>query len=418
MVSKRILGYAVLAILAAGYLLAQTVPVATPGEPNIPTVIAFERVRVLPMDSARALADQTVLVRGDRIVALGPTGTISIPEGAVRIDGRGQTLVPGLADLHVHLYSEADLLNYLAHGATTVLDLNGSPRTRAWRSAARRGAIPSPTLYTAGPSLNGYPPGNPTFVALDDPARASFEVRRQKAAGYDLVKTYSTLAPEVYQAVMETAEAESMAVVGHVPLAIGIEGALDAGQRMIAHGEEYWKVVGRADSVAVAEVIRKTRVSGAWVTPNLSAIDRILAEAADLPALLDVPEAAFVSPAALSEWLPSNNRYWGTDTARFLPGMRAERAFIRSLTARLAAAGVPLLVGTDSPVFGFAGASAHRELELLVDAGLSPYEALAAATRAAGDFVATAVDPRDRFGRVAPGQRADLLLVDGDPLVD
>jgi len=92
---------------------------------------------------------------------------------------------------------------------------------------------------------------------------------------------------------METADAEDMAVAGHVPLQVGIEGALD-GQVMIAHGEEYWKVVGRADSMAVEAVIEATRAAGAWVTPNLSAIDRILAEAADLPALLGHPEAAFV----------------------------------------------------------------------------------------------------------------------------
>jgi hypothetical protein len=187
---------------------------------------------------------------------------------------------------------------------------------------------------------------------------------------------------------------------------------------MIAHGEEYWKFLGRADSASVEAAVEATRAAGAWVTPNLSAIDRILEEAADLPALMEDPEAAFVPPAAYSEWLPSNNRYWGADTARFLPGMRAELAFLRSLTARLATAGVPLVVGTDSPVAGFAGASSHRELALLVDAGLTPYEALDAATRQAGAFVAAAVDDGARFGRIAPGQRADLLLVDGDPLAD
>ena len=417
MTPARILGCALVATLTAGLLLARTSRISHPVQDRQPDAIAFERVRVLPMDSARALADQTVLVRGDRIAAMGPSGSIDIPEDVLRVDGRGATLVPGLADMHVHLYSEADLLNYLAHGVTTVLDLHGSPRTRAWREKVRLGAIAGPTIYAAGPALNGYPPGNPTFVALDDPGRATFEVRRQKAGGYDLVKVYSTLAPEVFRAVMETAEAEGLAVVGHLPLQLGLEGALEAGQIMVAHGEEYWKVVGRADSARVQEAIEATRAAGAWVTPNLSAIDRILAEAADLPALLEHPEAAFASPASYSEWLPSNNRYWGADTARFLPGMRAELAFIRSLTRRLSVAGVPLLVGTDSPVVGFAGASAHRELALLVDAGLTPYQALAAATREAGAFVA-AIDDEERFGRIAPGQRADLLLVEGDPLTD
>ena len=418
MTPARILGCALVATLAAGLLLARTGHIPHPAYHRQSDAIAFERVRVLPMDSTRALADQTVLVRGDRITAMGPSGSIDIPEDALRIDGRGATLVPGLADMHVHLYSEADLLNYLAHGVTTVLDLHGSPRTRGWRENVRFGAIAGPTIYAAGPALNGYPPGNPTFVALDDPARAAFEIRRQKAAGYDLVKVYSTLAPEVYRAVMETAEAEGLAVVGHLPLQLGLEGALEAGQIMVAHGEEYWKVVGRADSARVQEAVEATRAAGAWVTPNLSAIDRILAEAADLPALLGHPEAAFTSPASYSEWLPSNNRYWGADTGRFLPGMRAELAFIRSLTRRLSAAGVPLLVGTDSPVVGFPGASAHRELALLVEAGLTPYEALAAATREAGAFVAAAIGDNERFGRIAPGQRADLLLVDGDPLAD
>ncbi len=417
MTTRLLLTGALLAGLAASALSSRPDPLAPADGPD-PSAVAFERVRVLPMDSARALEDHTVLVRGERIVAIGPTGSIQIPGDALRIDGRGATLVPGLADLHVHLYSEDDLLNYLAHGVTTVLELNGSARTRAWRSRVEMGMTPGPTIHTAGPSLNGYPPGNPSFTALDDPELAAHEVRRQKAAGYDLIKAYSTLPPLVYHAVMETAEAEGMTVVGHLPLQVGIEGALAAGQAMIAHGEEYWKVVGRADSVRVAEVVEATRAAGVRVTPNLSAIDRILAEAADLPALMKHPEAAFVPPAAFSEWLPSNNRYWGADTARFLPGMRAEMEFIRALTARLAAAGVPLLLGTDSPVVGFAGASAHRELELLVDAGLTPYQALAAATREAGDFMAGAVAESDSFGRIAPNYRADLLLVEGDPMTD
>ena len=417
MTTARILACAVITALTVGLLSARTNRPSAPVEGR-PVAIAFVGVRVLPMDSARALADQTVIVRGDRIVAMGPSGSIDVPVDAMRIDGQGATLVPGLADLHVHLYSEADLLNYLAHGVTTVLDLHGSSRSRAWRGRVRVGGVAGPTIYAAGPALNGYPPLNPTFVALDDTARAAFEVRRQKAAGYDLVKTYSTLAPEVYTAVLEAADAEGLAVVGHLPLRVGLEGALDAGLRMVAHGEEFWKVVGRADSARVEAAIQATRAAGAWVTPNLSAIDRILEEAAGLPGLLDHPEAAFVSPAAYSEWLPSNNRYWGADTARYLPAMRAEMAFIRSLTRRLSTAGVPLLLGSDSPVVGFAGASAHRELALLVEAGLTPYEALRAATREAGTFVAATIDADARFGGIAPGQRADLLLVDGDPLIE
>ena len=390
----------------------------SPADRLAPVETVFEHVRVLPMDSARALEDQTVIVRAGRIVEVGPSALMSVPENARLIDGRGATLVPGLADLHVHLYSEADLLNYVAHGVTTVMDLNGAPRSRAWRERSRLSSNPVPTVYLSGPSLSGYPSGNPSFVALDDPALAAFEVRRQKAVGYDLLKTYSMLAPSVYRAVTETAREEGLAVVGHIPLQLGLESALASGQVMIAHAEEFWKVVGRADSAHVDAAIEATRASGAWVTPNLSAIDRILLETAHLPALMNDPEAEFMSPAAYSEWIPSNNRYWGSDTANALPTLRAEQGFIRRLTPRLSAAGVPLLVGTDSPVVGFAGASVHHELALLVDAGLSPYDALTAATRTAGEFVAATVDAGERFGRIAPGYRADLLLVEGDPLTD
>src|SRR5262249_27152642 len=121
-------------------------------------VVAFVGVTMVPMDAERRLPDQTVVVRGGRLAHGGPSSTVPVPAGALRIDGRGKFLMPGLADMHVHLYTRDDLLLFLANGVTFVRNMWGSPQDLVWRARVERGELLGPTIYTAGPLLDGSPP--------------------------------------------------------------------------------------------------------------------------------------------------------------------------------------------------------------------------------------------------------------------
>ena len=390
---------------------------APPDRAASTTVVAFVDVNVVPMDRDVVLRGQTVMVRDGMIAAVGPRGEVPVPAGAEVIAGEGGYLLPGLADMHVHLYDAQGFPSYLACGFTTLADLNGSPDVLAWRDAVARRALRGPTLYTTGPSLNGYPPGNPQFVALEDPQAARRVVAAQRSAGYDLIKVYNTLPEPVYEAILTEAAAERRPVIGHVPWDVGVERALAGYQSNVAHMEELASYFDAEPSPSsIAALTRAVVASGDYVTPNLFTYADYLRSVEDLDATLRDPALRNASPAALSEKLPLNNRSIRPDPAGFAARLREGQALFRTLTRAFSDAGVPLLLGTDTEIFGLAGLSGLSELELLVDAGLTPYQALVTATRRPGEFVAAHVHPGERFGTVTPGSRADLVLVSQNPL--
>lgn len=381
-------------------------------------VLAFEHVTVVPMDRERVLERYTVLVRGGRIAAMGPDGSVRVPTGALRVDGKGRYLMPGLADMHVHPYNADQFLNYLAHGVTTIAVLNGSRNVLRWRAQIARGAMLGPTIYTAGPSLEGVPAGNPTFLSTATPDDGRLAVRAIANAGYDFVKVYMTLTPETYAAILNEAKARRIAVVGHIPPRVGVDGVLSGGQVMVAHAEEFFREqvdsARRADRMA--DIVRRVKSAGVTVIPNMSAYADYIRSIRDLPAVLADPEMRFASPAAYSEKLPSHNRSIRPNPVQFLAGAERGLARFHVFTKMLDDAGVPLLLGTDTEFFGFAGQIAHEELREMAAAGLSPYKALVTGTRAPGEFVALQVRGAERFGTVAVRQRADLVLLAANPL--
>ena len=377
-------------------------------------VTAIEHVTVLPMDGRDSLSDQTVLVRGASIARVALAGSFAIPAGARRIDGRGQYLLPGLADMHVHPYDTDGLPSYLAYGVTTIAVMHGFPDVVAWRERIKRGTLVGPTIYSAGPTVNGYPAGNPLFVSVEDPAAARAVVRQQHAAGYDFVKVYSMLELPEYEAILSEAKRLGMPVFGHIPWSAGYLGAMERGQAAVAHVEEFFNV-GIKDSM-FADAVRVAREHGTAVTANLYAYAEMLAEAADIPALLRSPEMRYHSPAGLSEKLPSSNRSLRGEG--FWNFLRGQQPRMRRLVKMLFDAGVPVFGGTDTETFGFPGESLLGELHELALAGLTNYQALECVTKRTGDFFARWMPKEQRFGTVTQGSRADLVLLDANPLVD
>ena len=397
-------------------------------------IVAFINVNVVPMDTERVLAGQTVIVKDGRIAEMGAAEQIKVPTGAVRVDGRGKYLMPGLADMHVHLQGSdeqtdtAMLQLFVANGVTTVLNLYGSPRHLELRERARRGALLSPQIYTSGPFIAnaGAPATSPEEVE-----RAVIE---QKQAGYDLIKIHGDFSREAYHRLFEVARRAGLRVVGHAPRTLGVEAMCSERQDAVAHAEEYIyayfyfkrdPALANADQETrlryVAEqeskipaVAQATAKAGMWVIPTLTVYRGIGLQVDNIDAVLSRPETKYLPPNLASRFAPENNTYlkrFKKDTAKvFL----AQADLLTKLVKGMREAGVRMLAGTDAPVPSMVpGFSLHDELRELTAASLTPYEALRTATANAAEFLG-----QNEFGIVAVGKRADLVLVDGDPLKD
>ena len=380
--------------------------------------IAITNVNVIPMDAEHVLRNRTVVIQNAKIAKI-TFGDVSLPKGALRIDGRGKYLMPGLADLHVHLFSSDDLLAYTIHGVTTVLNMDGGPSHLKWRAQVREGKLLGPTIYTAGHTIDGFPPLNEMFLTAETPDQARAIVREQKLRGYDVIKLYGTLRPDVFRAILETAKQEKIPVVGHINRQVGALEVLKSSQVLAAHLEDL--VAARFDhpptDAELAELADAIAGSHITVTPNLNVNPTNITQLHNLDAVLASPAAKLLSPPAYSQWMRANNRNERNDqTAQQIEFMNAMQGIITRLARLLNDRGVRLVLGTDAAPYGFPGLSAQQELQELVDAGVSPYQALLTATRSAGTFIAENIPGAPQFGTVTEGASADLLLLSANPL--
>lgn len=379
-------------------------------------VTAFVDVNVLPMDSQRVLRHQTVVVEGDTIVAIGATREVTVPADAAKIDGGGSRyLLPGLADMHTHVEESNDLVLYTANGVTTILQMAGATifdMRRIRQVWAERGIV-GPRVYNSflidGPSPSGGP-----YAATADDAREM--VRMAKRHGYEFIKLYNSPSREQFLAVADEARKQGIGVVGHGVRAVGLPEALFLGQSMVVHAEEFYYTAfqNRVDEKLIPSVVAETRRSRAYVTPNLSTFEAMTAQwgkPEQVAKHLADPRALAMSPGVRMMWKRDWRQRRTGDLSEIL-------RFLQKLTQAMQEAGVPLLTGTDSPpVPGmYAGYSIHDDLQALRNAGLTNYEALVAATRAPGDYIASQVPGAARFGQLRVGMKADAVLVAGNPL--
>jgi imidazolonepropionase-like amidohydrolase len=381
---------------------------------------AIVGVNVVPMDRNTVLADHTVLVRDGRIFHVGPRSSSVIPGNARRVDGRNKWLIPGLVDAHVHLayvlnakHNPLLLRLFVAEGVTTVVNLSGLPEHVELRSKVAHGEVFGPTIFTSGFYL-----GEPWTKAATNVDSA---IRQQRAAGFDLIKLHGNASGESYRTMAAAARRDSIPLVGHLPRNLGLTTALNAGQTMIAHAEEYlygWfghrTLTSREQVIALVDTAAAlTKRAGTWVTPTLFVFGAIPAQREKLDSVLNTPDMKRIPDVLKYEWAPERNQYRGIPLAN-LRGFRDQYALLKRITRALHAVGVPLLMGTDAMATAavLPGTSAHQELRALVDAGLSPFEALKTATVNAATFFR---QPGE-FGVIRPGARADLVMLDANPL--
>lgn len=380
--------------------------------------VAIIDVTVVPMTAATVLPGQSVLIADGRIVAMGGAGQVRIPATARRINGQGKFLLPGLVDMHVHLTGADELPMYVGNGVLTVRDLNGSPQTLAWRSATADGSMVGPRIFAGGPMIAGgdIPWRNKVTPTTADEVTAVVEA--QLAAGYDQVKIYDGLSRSVFDAAIAAARRAGLPSSGHIPAAVGFDSVLASGMTGLEHLDKtVFATVGHnLDTLAIPSIVARIRRAGVRVTPTLASMIQLAkVGSGKFDSLMSRPEAA-ASPAEL-------RGFWTSVTARMAgarstpPGTRYNpwTDFQLRLARALAQADVPLLAGTDLPnAVLVPGYSLHNELDALVEAGLTRYQALEAATSAPARYFGQVRD----WGTVAVGQRANLLMSDANPLDD
>ena len=336
-------------------------------------MLAVEHATVIPMTHDTALIDHTVITSGDRIVWVGPSGSAKVPRHARRVAARGAFLIPGLADMHVHIRGSNDLPRFVAAGVTTVRNMNGQPAHLVLRRRVARGEIPGPRIYTAGPSIfNRFSlfGADRKFARVRTVQEAEQAVRDQSRAGYDMIKVLNGIKLPVYNRLLEAARAARMPVVGHVVSQVGAIRSLAAGQVSLEHAE----LSLFDDKENLATGARAIAQAGAWVGTIISDRNGVCAP-------------------------PT------TETRRVIGALRQ--------------AGVPLLAGSDTNIGPIMpGAGLHCELETLVAAGLTPHEALVTATRNPGKFAAKHLRESVPFGTLTVGTRADMLVLASDPRID
>ncbi len=409
------------------YLCLFATLAAAPAAQPAGQVVAFTSVNVVPMDRETVLPDQTVVVRDGRVADIGPAARVSVPKDAVRVDGRGKFLMPALAEMHAHVPGgnasdeqiERVLFLYAANGIGTIRGMLGHPRHLALRERIAKGELWAPRLYTSGPSFNGN-----TARTIDV---ATAMVREQKAAGYDFLKIHPGVPRPVMDAVAAAAAEVGLFFAGHVPADVGLTRALELRQRTIDHLDGYIEAIARdgapasqwfgvnlmdhVDESRVPALVRATKAAGTWMVPTEILLESTTSD--EDPALMSKwPEMRHASPQQIASWIDTKRKMMAdvpsANRARFI---QVRRRLLKALHD----AGVPFLLGSDAPqMWNVPGFSIHRELQVLVASGLTPYQALASGTRNVADFLGAL----DSTGTVAAGKRADLVLLEANPLAD
>ena len=443
---RRLLA-AVLPVLVLSGILAATSATLKEGTeaPATPATAegtyAFVGVNVLPMDRERVLTDRTVIVRDGVIRTVGSADEVEVPQDAVRIEGEGRWLMPGLAEMHAHVPPvprgsdawpdrealEDILFLYVANGITSIRGMLGASYQIELADMLEAGEILGPNFYVGAPSLNGN--------TAPDPEAAERLVREHAAAGYDFQKIHPGLSRPTWDRMAETAHALDFTFAGHVPSAVGLLHALETGISTVDHLDGYVRAIASDDLQARAEagedvglpelvrnldeskipmVVERTLEAGTWNVPTMYLWESLVGSP-DVDTKLAQPEMRYVSPEQREGWRRSASNRDGIPAPVSRPYHQARRRILKAL----ADADAGILMGTDSPqLFNVPGFALHREIAVMEEAGLTPWQILRSGTRNVARYVESDLGLDGSFGTVAPGMRADLVLLPGNPMED
>ncbi|MEX2346713.1 MAG: amidohydrolase family protein [Balneolaceae bacterium] len=393
--------------------------------------LVIKNVKVLTMETDQVLEGQTVIISDGIVNWIGDDREADIPEGAEIITG-DYYVMPGLAEMHAHIPSSQggeeqmhDVLKlYLSQGITTIRGMLGDPAHLELRRKAANGEIVSPRIFTSGPSFNGN--------SAADPETARNAVREQAEAGYDLLKFHPGIPLESFEAITDEAAVQGIEFSGHISAEVGLERSLAAGKGSIDHLDRYMEFLAgdaaqredppiiyfgydltpyvEEDKIEEAAII--TKKAGVWNVPTNTLLENVFNPDNTVEEMQNWPGMEFIPGNTVANWSGAVDQIRSSD----IYNEDQARAFLdirKRLTLALHQHEAGILLGADAPqIFNPPGFAAHRELALLAEAGLTPFEALKTGTVHVGKYL----DEENTTGKVAEGYRADLILLSENPL--
>jgi imidazolonepropionase-like amidohydrolase len=393
---------------------------------------------VIPLASSDTiLRNRNVLIVDNKIISIN-AGAPELKKYKPKtyIDGKSKYLIPGLADMHVHLEnfeSDKDLLLFLVNGVTHVRNMDGRSAILEWKDKALKKAMLSPVIKTAGPILEGGKPYWPDTKVVTNAEEAKAEVLLQKQQGYDFIKVYHTLDSSIYFTILESAKAASISVAGHLPGKVSLQLAIKNGHKCFEHLEGYDDYIEAStspsyqkntwykpffgfdiDTLKLKDAVALSKKYAVWNCPTLTVKSKI-APLDTLTVWLQTAKENHTPDYMLKAWSPDNffwlKRMQERDWERVKSGKRHYSLLVRELYHNRG----NIIAGTDTPnAFVVPGASLHEELLLLVEAGLSNYEALLCATANAARYYGE----QNQWGKIQQGLSANLVILNANPLQD
>lgn len=390
----------------------------------------FRNVNIIPMTEETVMRNQDVLVKNGEIAAIGNTGKVKFSKDARIIEGNGKFLIPGLAEMHAHVPPVDDiepmkevLKLFLYNGITTIRGMLGHPRHLELRSKIQSGEIIGPHFYTSGPSFNGN--------SVKTPEAGAEMVRNQKQAGYDFLKLHPGLTKENFAAIAKTAKEVNIPFAGHVSFDVGVWRAIEAGYASIDHLDGFVEslvpgiesipeqqvgsfgmyIAKKADASKIPALMKALKEKNIWVVPTQALAERWFGPYKDADAFAREPEMIYMKEETMKNWVNSKKGIMAN------PNYNAEeiKKFVelrRKLIHECQRNGVGLLLGSDGPqVFNVPGFSVHHELKYMVDAGLTPFQALQSGTVNVSKYFNL-----KNSGMIKTGYVSDLVLLEANPL--
>lgn len=392
--------------------------------------LVLKNVRVLTMETDQILQNQTIIIENGWIDWIGPDSEADYQEDATIVEGDFYVM-PGLAEMHAHIpapdQGEKAMVNtlalYLSQGMTTIRGMLGDPAHLELRTRARESDFLSPRILTSGPSFNGNSATNPEI--------SQQMVRDQAEAGYDLLKFHPGITLENFYAISEEANRLDIEFSGHISEGIGLRRSLKAGQETIDHLDKYmefltgdaekesgsviyfgYEETPRVDTSLIDDAAQLTQDAEAWVVPTNTLLENVFNPELSVEEMQQWPGIEFMADDLVNGWsdfvrqIRNGDDYNEEQVRRYLD-------IRKQLTLALHEHGNRILLGADAPqIFNPPGFAVHRELELLVESGLTPFQALQTGTVNVGRYL----HEEDSVGKIARGYRADLILLDTNPL--